>query len=177
MAEPAKTIEPAKKPAARTPLRLVPPSELFRRVENMTEQIAQRAFDIFERDGRVFGREVANWLQAESELLHPVHVDISEKENELAVRAEVPGFAADQLEISVEGNRLTISGKREAHEERKDATTVYREHCSDQILRVVELPASIDATQAAATLKDGILELKLPKALPSKKIAIAAKAT
>jgi len=75
----------------------------------------------------------------------------------------------------VEGTKLTIAGKRETKEERKEKKTVYREHCSDELLRVIELPSSVDAAKAEATLKDGVLELKLPKTAPAKKIAIAAK--
>ena len=177
MAEPAKTIDIAKKSTPPAPLRLVPASDLIDRMEKMYDQIARRAFEIFESNGRLFGRDLENWFKAETELLHPVHVDVSESEKDLSVRAEVPGFAANELEINVEGNRLTISGKRETKKERKEKKTVYEERCSDQLLRVVTLPAAVDASKADATLKDGVLELKLPKAMPAKKIAIEAKAS
>ena len=119
------------------------------------------------------GRDLENWVRAESELLHPAHMDVSETDKDLAVRAEVPGFAASELEVSVEGTKLTITGKRESKEERKEKKSVYWEHCSNQLLRVIDLPASVDAAKAEATLKDGVLELKLPKAVAAKKIAIA----
>ena len=175
MAEPAKTLEITKKSAAPAPLRLVPAGELIDRMEKLYDQIARRAFDLFESDGGIFGRDLENWFKAESELLHPVHLDVSESEKEVSVRAEVPGFAANELEISLEGTRLTIAGKRESKKERKEKKTVYEEHCSDQLLRVVTLPAAVDAAKAEATLKDGMLELKLPKAAPAKKIAIEPK--
>ena len=53
--------------------------------------------------------------------------------------------------------------------------TAYKERCSDQILRVIDLPVDVEAAKAAATLQDGVLELKMPKAAPAKKIAIASK--
>lgn len=175
MAEAAKALEISKKPA--TALRLVPPSEIFSRVEKLYDEIARRAFEIFESNGRIFGRDLEDWFQAESELLHPMHVDVSETDQEVDVRAEVPGFSPNELEVSVEGNRLTIAGKRETREERKDAKTVYRERCCDQVLRVLTLPSAVDTDKAEATLKDGVLELKLPKAAPARKIAIEAKAS
>jgi HSP20 family protein len=175
MAEPVKVLEPAKKTAVPSPLQLVPPSELFSRVEKLYDQIARRAFEIFEGNGRNFGRDLEDWLKAESELLHPVHVDVSETDTQIGVRAEVPGFAANELDVSVEGTKLTISGKRETKEERKEKKSVYSEHCSSQLLRVIELPASIDVNKTEASLKDGILELKMPKAAPPKKIAIEPK--
>src|SRR5207247_4622130 len=109
-------------------------------------------------------------LKAESELLHAVHVDIAESDEGLTIRAEMPGFKAEQLEVSMEPRRLTIAGKRETHAERKDEKTIYEEHCSDQILRVIELPAEVIAGKAVATLTDGVLELKLPRAAPAKKV-------
>ena len=107
----------------------------------------------------------------------PHRIVVTPRGQELSVRAEVPGFAANELNISVEGTQLTISGKRETKKERKEKKTVYEEHCSDQLLRVVTLPATVEAAKAEATLKDGVLELKLPKAEIAKKIAIEAKAS
>jgi len=62
-----------------------------------------------------FGRDLENWLQAESKLLHPVHVDVAESDEGLTVRAEVPAsFRAENLMVGVEARRLTIAGEREA---------------------------------------------------------------
>jgi len=81
----------------------------------------------------------------------------------------VPGFAAQELEVNIDGQRLTISGKREKREERKDKKSVYSEYCSGQVLRVVDLPGGVKADAATASLKDGILEVEIPKAAPAKK--------
>ena len=61
-----------------------------------------------------------DWLQAERELFHPTHIDVSESPEGFTIRAEVPGFNAKEMEIGLEGRRLTIAGKREAREEQKD---------------------------------------------------------
>ena len=117
-----------------------------------------------------FGRDLENWLQAESKLLHPVHVDVAESDEGLTVRAEVPAsFRAENLMVGVEARRLTIAGEREA-DRSAETKTIYRESCSDHILRVIELPAEVVAGKVAATLRDGVLELKLPNAAPAKKI-------
>ncbi len=58
------------------------------------------------------------------------------------------GFSEKEIEVSVEPSRLTISGKRETEtKSRKQGKTVYSEFCSDQILRVVDLPGSVDAEE------------------------------
>ena len=154
-----------------TPLKLVPAADLFDRVQGLHDSVARRAFEIFESRGRAFGRDLENWLQAESELLHPVHVDVAESDEGLTVRAEVPAsFRAENLMVGVEARRLTIAGEREAEEERRNEKTIYRESCSDHILRVIELPAEVVAGKIVATLRDGVLELTMPKSAPAKKV-------
>ena len=159
-----------------TPLRVVSFEDLFERINKMYDSIARRAFEIFESKGRISGRDLEDWFKAETELLHPLHIDVSESDNALTVRAEVPGFTAKELEVSIEPRRLTITGKREAKEERKDKKAIYSERCSDQILRMIDLPAEVDAAKVTATLKDGVLELAMPKAAPAKKVRIEPKA-
>lgn len=171
MPELAKTST-VRKPSSPAPLRLVPPAELFRRAEEIYEAVAHRAFEIFEKNGRNFGQDLENWFKAEAEMLHPVHVDLTEADGNLAIRAEVPGFTAEQLNVSIEPRRVTISGKRETKEEHKDKKTIFRETCSDQLLRVIDLPEPVDAKKVTATLSDGVLELKMPKAEPATKVTI-----
>jgi HSP20 family molecular chaperone IbpA len=108
--------------------------------------------------------------------IQPAHLDVSESAEGFTIRAEVPGFTAKELEINVDGRRLTISGKRETHEERKEKKTLYSERCSDHVLRVVDLPADISVDRAKATLKGGVLEFEVPKAVPAKEVPIATKA-
>jgi HSP20 family protein len=176
MPEQTRNTVPVKKSPAPASLKLVPPADLFDRMGKLYDSVAHRAFELFESNGRSLGRDLEDWFRAEAELLHPAHVDISETGEGLAVRAEVPGFTAQDLEISIEPRRVTISGKRETKEERKDKKIIYQERCSDQIMRVIDLPVAVDGDKAAATVKDGILELNVPKAAPAKKVPIRTKA-
>lgn len=148
-------------------LRRVSPEDLMARADRTFQEIARRAFELFEGNGRPPGRDAENWLTAESEMLHPMHVSLAESGGSISVRAEVPGFSARDLEVSLEPRRLTIAGKREASKEEKNEKIVYSERCADQILRVMDLPSDVDTGKAEATLKDGLLELKLPKAAGS----------
>ena len=148
---------------------------LLERMDRLYNTIARRAFDLFERDGRVEGRNVEHWLEAERELLHPVHVRVEETGAEILVQAEVPGFTANDIEVNVEPNRLTITGKRESKEEKKKGETMYTEACSDEIFRSVQLPAEVNTGKVNATLKNGILEVQLPKVEAKRPIAVEAK--
>ena len=148
----------------------------FDRIQQMFDSIEKRAFDIFNSKGRWFGHDLSDWLQAESEILHPVHLEIAETDEALTVRAEVPGFTAKELDIRVEGNRLTIAGKHESKEERTKGKTIYSERCAQEIFRSVDLPSDVDDSKVDATLKDGVLNLVLPKAPHAKSVRIEAKA-
>lgn len=136
--------------------------DLIERFEKVYAEIANRAFSIFENDGRI-GRDLENWFKAETELLHPVHVHVAEAEGTVTVQVEVPGFEVKDLEVTLEPQRLIISGKRETKEETQKGKTVYKEQCSNEIFRALPLPAEVDASKAKATLENGVLELQAPK--------------
>ena len=78
------------------------------------DAISHRAFEIFESNGCLDGHHVEDWFKAEKELFHPVHFEMSEADDAISVKAEVPGFNAKDLQVTLEPNRLTISGKRES---------------------------------------------------------------
>jgi HSP20 family protein len=113
-----------------------------------------------------------NWFRAESELLQPVRKEMTESNDSLTVRAEVPDFSAKGLQINVESRKLTISGKHEAREEGKQGKMIYSERYADEILRVVELPVEVDSSKMSAILKDGVLSIELPKAAHAKSVRI-----
>jgi HSP20 family protein len=157
-------------------VKLVEPQRLFERINRMHEDVARRAFEFFENSGRPFGHEWDHWFKAEGELLHPVHVSISESDEALSVEAEVPGFGTNELEVSVEPRRLTISGKKETGEEdKKRGKTIYREQYSSELLRVIDLPVEVDPAKTTAQLKNGVLELDMPKSAQAKTTRVAVK--
>jgi HSP20 family molecular chaperone IbpA len=149
---------------------------LLDRMDEVFNEIRKSAFETFDGSGRLFGRELDDWLKAEREFLHPVHIQLTESGESLEVQAEVPGFSEKELEISVEPSRLTISGKRETSKEEKKGKTLYSETGRDQILRVVDLPVEIQTDKVTATLKNGLLELTMPKAARTRSIRIQPKA-
>jgi HSP20 family protein len=144
--------------------------DAFDRIQQTYDSIARRAFEIFDNNGRWLGNELEDWFRAESELLHPVHLEMEESDDNLTVRAEVPGFSTKELEINVEPRKLTIAGKHEAQEESEKGKTIYSERCAKEILRVVDLPAEVDGSKVTATLKDGVLNLEMPKAAHAKTV-------
>jgi len=133
-----------------------------------TEAIAEKAFEIFQKRGFKFGHELEDWFKAERQLFRKVPIDIKDMKGNLNVRAEVPGFTADNLKVSVEPNRVTIKGETEEKTEKKDEGTLYSEWKSNKIFRTFDLPHRVDAEKATALIKDGVLTLTIPKMLETK---------
>ena len=165
-------VQIAREPTTAKPFKV---ESLAAQVNPIFDAISRRAYQIFERSGYAPGRELDNWFQAERELLHPVHIQVNESEDALEIQAEVPGFSEKELEVNVEPQRLVISGKRETKTEKKEGKTVYSETCSDQILRIVDLPAEVETDKVVANLENGVLELRLPKAARARNIKAEAK--
>jgi HSP20 family protein len=136
---------------------------LFEDFARNTEAIARRAFELFQKRGYKFGHELEDWFKAERELLRKVPINIKEIDGNLRIQAEVPGFTADNLKVSVEPRRITIKGEIEAKTDKKEDGTLYTEWRSNKIFRAFDLPHPVDAEKAAAKIKDGVLTLTIPK--------------
>jgi HSP20 family molecular chaperone IbpA len=170
MSDKSTAVQTALEPTA---LSLVEPKTLFDRINRLHENIARRAFEIFENDGGSWGRDLDHWFRAEAELLHPTHVTVAESDDAVSVQAEVPGFSANELEVSLDPRRLTVSGKKEtSKEDKKKGKTVYQEKCSSELLRIIDLPVEVDAAKTTATLKNGILAVNMPKGVQAKNTRI-----
>jgi HSP20 family protein len=145
------------------------------RMEELQQSIAHRAFELFQTSGFTNGHDLADWLKAESELLQPVPIEISETENEVTVRAKVPGFTEKELHVKVDTHRLCIAGKREESSETKKGKTIHAERRSKEICREFALPAEINPDKAKAELKDGELTISLAKRTPGKTVTVLGK--
>ena len=95
-------------------------------------------------------------------------VDILEKGDDLVIRAELPGVAADAIDVRVEDNVLHLSGERKHETETEQGKTYRRERVYGSFSRSFSLPQTVDAVRIAASHKDGVLEIVLPKAEEAK---------
>jgi len=131
----------------------------------------ERAFD------RFFGRRWPSlWSDTpavdtlfEFEGLRLPSLDVIDRDNEVVVRAEIPGIDKKDINVSLADGVLTIKGQTST--ERKDEKGDYYRHeiSSSSFARSVAVPATVDGSNVVANLKDGILEVKLPKTATSKR--------
>jgi HSP20 family protein len=145
---------------------IVRAEELFDQTNRLSEEIARRAYELFDQRGRAQGLDLRDWLQAESELLQPVPVEVVETADKIKVRAEVPGFTADELQLSVEPLWVMIAGRMDL-KPGESAQAAQPERRSKRICKVIDLPVEVQTTRAEFDLTDGVLELALPIAFKS----------
>jgi HSP20 family protein len=98
-------------------------------------------------------------------------LDVAETNDEVEVRAEIPGVDPKQLDIAVQGNRLVISGEKKETKESKENAFHRRESYYGSFTRELQLPGGVDAGKVDATYADGVLTIRLkksPNAAPKK---------
>jgi len=90
-------------------------------------------------------------------------VDVVEREMEIVVRAELPGVAKNDLDVTVSDDRVTLKA-HSRHEEKNEEGEYHRREMSyGEYQRTIALPQTVDGEKAKATFTDGVLELTLPK--------------
>jgi HSP20 family protein len=103
------------------------------------------------------------WSRLEHAIDITPRVDVIDREEEILVRAEVPGVEKKDLEIELSGQLLTLKGERK-HEKTEEKGTFYRsEIAHGSFTRSLRMPENVDLAQAKAEFKDGVLEIHLPK--------------
>jgi HSP20 family protein len=128
--------------------------------------------EIDELFDRFFGEDERWWARPLEALTVPA-VESFLKNGEVVVRADLPGIDPKDVELSVDGERLTIKGERKVEREEK-GEHLYHEVSYGRFERVLALPPGVDPDTVKATYKNGVLEItmKAPKGLESKKVPI-----
>ena len=101
-------------------------------------------------------------------------VEVSEKENEILVRAEIPGLDPKDVDLSVENNNLILRGEKKREKKDEKENYVHMECSYGMFNRIIPLRAEVDKDKVSANYKNGVLTVRLPKTSESrsKKISI-----
>ena len=102
-------------------------------------------------------------------------VDFSENEKEYIARVEAPGVAKEDLDVNVDGQTLTISGRRDFEKEEKTEEYFWRERQAGRFVRALQLPTAVDQSKVTASYQDGIMTIRLPKSETTGKTRIQIK--
>ena len=152
-------VEP---PKAASPA-FVDAERMIEKFAEITKETAARAYDFFVDRGAQLGTHLEDWLRAEAEMLRAAPAKITETKDMVNVLIAVPGFNADEIEVSVIDDMLIVSGETKDEMKEEGENTFYSEWRSDRFLRKLALPTAVDTKNVDAKLKDGILKLGLKK--------------
>jgi HSP20 family protein len=103
-------------------------------------------------------------------------LDVADREDSLLVRVELPGLKSEDIDISVQGNVLIITGEKKESTEEKEKNYYHSERRFGSFRREVTLPTGVDANKIDATFHDGVLSIVLPKSEAEKPKHIRVKA-
>lgn len=97
-----------------------------------------------------------------------IALDVTEAEETYAIKASLPGVKPEDVQITAEGNTMTITGETKAEEEKQEKDYVIRERRTGSYTRTFTLPTAVDAEKAEARFEDGVLTITAPKAETAK---------
>jgi len=122
----------------------------------------------------LFGAFFGDWPMFSERAVWPA-IDVADSENEIVVKAEVPGCKAEDIDISVHGNTLTISGEKKAEEEKKEKGYYHLERSYGSFRRELSLPGDVDPDKVEASCKNGVLTVTLSKSEKEKAVKVKIK--
>ena len=102
-------------------------------------------------------------------------VDVVNKDTQIEVRVEVPGCEPSDMNITVDGDVLTIAGEKKQTKETKEDNVYHRESVCGSFRRDIRLPSDVDANKIEASYEHGILNLVCPKSEKSKAVKVKIK--
>lgn len=137
--------------------------------EKIEEKIPQKKIEKKSVPVQKSKKESQNWMETDGQLA----IDVYQTKDFFVVQAPVAGIKPEDLNISAENDFLIIKGKREKTEEIQEKDYFYQECYWGSFSRKVSLPENLDSSKIKASLKKGILTIKMPKITKNpKKITI-----
>jgi HSP20 family protein len=128
---------------------------------NTTTIVREDLENLFDR---FFGRGLSGAPARVFDAMWVPSLDFSEDEKNYIVRLEAPGIPKDDLEVNLEGQLLTISGRRHFEKEEQTEEYFWREREQGRFVRTVRLPSAVNAAKVEATYDNGVMTIRLPKA-------------
>ena len=113
---------------------------------------------------------------SDQELSPGIRIDVSEDDKAYTVKAEIPGVDKNNIDVSVDGNQVSIRAEVKRETSKKDEKEIYTERYVGKVYRAFSLPCELDSAKGQAHYGDGVLTLTLPKKSTgngSKKIAVS----
>ena len=128
----------------------------YRKPMTMLKELENTLFDLFSDRDLTTNKSLnmGNWSPT---------VNISESDKEYKLTAEIPGMSEEDLEIYVDDHKVTLAGTKKQEKEDEEEDYYHYERSFGRFRRSFSLPCTIDSEHVAATYKEGVLKINLPK--------------
>lgn len=117
---------------------------------------------LFEEFFSPITRRRRGWLKPEMGVIVP-NIEMYDRKNEIVVKAELPGVAKEDIDLTITKDSLTLKGEAKKEEEIKEEDYYASEISYGSFTRTIALPVEVDSEKAKASFKNGVLEITLPK--------------
>jgi len=121
--------------------------------------------ELIQRMNQQFG-ELSGSFETETMLATDVSADVADQGDQLVVTVDLPGYAQDDIDLTVDREKLTISAEYEESDEEETAQYHRQERRRESVRRQLSLPTEVDAQAASASYNNGVLTVTLPKLEP-----------
>ncbi len=124
---------------------------------------------------RFFRRDFPSFEREALETTWSPNLDMTETDEEFVIRLEVPGVPKENLDVALDANVLTLSGRREVHKDEENEKYVWHEREEGRFMRSMRLPTTVAEDKIKASVDNGVMTVHLPKAEPAVKSRILIK--
>ena len=148
-------------------------SDTFAAMEKGFRELERRLDDVFSDNWGISSR----WELPELSRLYKMkittpRVDIVDRDDDIMVRADVPGVTKENLDVSFTDNTITIKGSTSAEKKEEKGDYYRNETMKGAFTRTMYLPSDIDGSKARSTFKGGVLEVVVPKLEKARRIKV-----
>jgi HSP20 family protein len=117
----------------------------------------------FEDLEKMFDRMSRQFDESGVSRLRDVSVDVAERDGDIVVTADLPGYEKSDIDVAVSGRELTIEAERSGESEERDENYIRRERSHRRVSRSLMLPEEVVEAEASASYKNGVLTVTLPR--------------
>jgi len=154
---------------ARNDIALRKAETIFNELDQLHAAISQRAYDLFRQRGNLWGGALADWLNAERQLVWKPAIELRQKDNQFEVLAATPGVEAKDLDVQITPESVLIKANLEHKHTPEEGAVQMCEFNGGQLFRSVHFPEKIDPDTVTTEYRNGILRLTASIAKPAAK--------
>jgi HSP20 family molecular chaperone IbpA len=144
----------------------VPSHRIYEHMRVVFDLVSRRAYEMFENRGGVHGNDWEDWYQAEAAFLEPVNSEVSDSGDAFIAVVDIAAYRPQDLRMSADPHCLKICGRAAGEYERAEVSGNAESH-PRAFLIFYEFPAAINPAKASAEIRNNVLEVRVPKAIPS----------